>query len=173
MRIKIFIILLFTLYQTSSFAKTNDKNDFNYKYLSNYFSALLSFDNQKNEKALEFFETSKSLKRKHEKFLKEYVYALVLDGQVKKAITQIKSSRNSESSNFFEAKLLLALDLIGKKKYKQASKVIKSFDISNNNTYELIILKSLENYNQLFKEKDSTQSYSKCYCTRMLLEQCL
>ena len=75
--------------------KINDKNDFNYKYLSNYFSALLSFDNQKNEKALEFFETSKSLKRKHDKFLKEYVYALVLDGQVKKAITQIKSSRNS------------------------------------------------------------------------------
>ena len=153
MRIKIFIILLFTLYQTSSFAKTNDKNDFNYKYLSNYFSALLSFDNQKNEKALEFFETSKSLKRKHEKFLKEYVYALVLDGQVKKAITQIKSSRNSESSNFFEAKLLLAMDLIGKKKYIQASKVIKSFDISKNNTYEMIILKSLENYNQLFKTK--------------------
>ena len=51
------------------------------------------------------------------------------------------------------------MDLIGKKKYKQASKVIKSFDISNNNTYELIILKSLENYNQLFKTKKiSSQS---------------
>ena len=64
---------------------------------------------------------SKYLKKKHKKFLKEYVYALVLDGQVKKAINQIKSSRNSPNSNFFEAKLLLALDLIGKKKYKQSS----------------------------------------------------
>jgi len=159
MRLKIFTILILILYQTIGFAKTNDKNDFNYKYLSNYFSALLSFDNQKNDKALEFFESSKYLKKKHKKFLKEYVYALVLDGQVKKAINQIKSSRNSPNSNFFEAKLLLALDLIGKKKYKQASKVIKSFDISNNNTYELIILKSLENYNQLFKTKKiSSQS---------------
>ena len=54
MFLKIFYIIFALLYQTVGYTKTSDKNDFNYKYLSSYFSALISFDNQKNNKALEF-----------------------------------------------------------------------------------------------------------------------
>ena len=111
MRIKIFIILLFTLYQTSSFAKTNDKNDFNYKYLSNYFSALLSFDNQKNEKALEFFETSKSLKRKHEKFSK-FEHFKFEDFKFEKKFFELRVSKN-----FFSKKSLLKSSTLYKKSW--------------------------------------------------------
>ena len=153
MFLKIFYIIFFLLYQTVGYTKTSDKNDFNYKYLSSYFSALISFDNQKNNKALEFFESSKYLKKKHNNYLKEYVYSLVLDGQIKKAVNQIKSSRNMKNSNFFEGKLLIVLDLINKKKYVQASKIIKSFNLSNENTYEFIIIKTLESFNNLFKNK--------------------
>ena len=109
MFLKIFYIIFALLYQTVGYTKTSDKNDFNYKYLSSYFSALISFDNQKNNKALEFFESSKYLKKKHNNYLKEYVYSLVLDGQIKKAVNQIKSSRNTKNSNFFEGKLLICL----------------------------------------------------------------
>ena len=153
MFLKIFYIIFALLYQTVGYTKTSDKNDFNYKYLSSYFSALISFDNQKNNKALEFFESSKYLKKKHNNYLKEYVYSLVLDGQIKKAVNQIKSSRNMKSSNFFEGKLLVVLDLINKKKYVQASKIIKTFNLSNENTYEFIIIKTLESFNNLFKNK--------------------
>ena len=160
MFLKIFYIIFALLYQTVGYTKTSDKNDFNYKYLSSYFSALISFDNQKNNKALEFFESSKYLKKKHNNYLKEYVYSLVLDGQIKKAVNQIKSSRNLKNSNFFEGKLLLVLDLMNKKKYIQASNTIKSFNVSNENTYEFIIIKTLESFNNLFKNKKLQYSTS-------------
>ena len=160
MFLKIFYIIFFLLYQSVGYTKTSDKNDFNYKYLSSYFSALISFDNQKNNKALEFFESSKYLKKKHNNYLKEYVYSLVLDGQIKKAVNQIKSSRNTKNSNFFEGKLLIVLDLMNKKKYVQASKIIKSFNVSNENTYEFIIIKTLESFNNLFKNKKLQYSTS-------------
>ena len=164
MFLKIFYIIFALLYQTVGYTKTSDKNDFNYKYLSSYFSALISFDNQKNNKALEFFESSKYLKKKHNNYLKEYVYSLVLDGQIKKAVNQIKSSRNTKNSNFFEGKLLIVLDLMNKKKYVQASKIIKTFNLSNENTYEFIIIKTLESFNNLFKNKKlqySTNDFGK------------
>ena len=160
MLLKIFYIIFALLYQTVGYTKTSDKNDFNYKYLSSYFSALISFDNQKNNKALEFFESSKYLKKKHDNYLKEYVYSLVLDGQIKKAVNQIKSSRNTKNSNFFEGKLLIVLDLMNKKKYVQASKIIKTFNLSNENTYEFIIIKTLESFNNLFKNKKLQYSTS-------------
>ena len=90
----IIIILTFLLYQTNTYSKVSEKNEFNQKYLSNYFSALISYDNQNNDKALEFFKASKFLIQKHDNFLKEYVYSLVLDGQIKRAIDQIKVSKN-------------------------------------------------------------------------------
>ena len=175
MRLKIFIILIFILYQTNTFASTDDKNDFNHKYLSSYFSALLSFGNQNNDKALKFFETSKYIKESHGEFLKGYVCSLVFDGQIKKAINQIKSTRKSENSNFFEARLLLVLDLILKKKYVQASKIIKSFKISETNTYEFIIFETLNDFNNLFKTKkiqNSTNDFGKLGVITKAFQNC-
>ena len=123
MRLKIILILSFLLYQTGTYSKTTEINEFNQQYLSNYFSALLSYDNQNNDDAIKFFNQSKKfLIKKHDKFLKRYVFSLVLDGQIKKAIYQIKILENSKNSNFFEAKLLLALDNITKKNSRMLKK---------------------------------------------------
>ena len=136
------------LYQNVTFSKANDKNDFNQKYLSNYFSALISFDNQKNDDAIKFFNSSKFLIKKHDNFLRNYVFSLILDGQVKKALNLIK---HSKEANFFEADLLLILDSITKKKYKQAeSKISKLLSYENDDTYKFVILKSLKSYNYAF-----------------------
>ena len=151
MHLKIFIILFFLLYQNSAYSKATDTNDFNQKYLSNYFSALVSSDNQKNDDAIKFFNSSIFLINKHDNFLREYVFSLILDGQVKKAIKQIKRSNNS---NFFEANLLLTLDSLTKKKYKQTGKRLnKLLTFQENGTYEFVIIKSLESYNYLFQNK--------------------
>ena len=148
MNLKILIILFFLLYQNGAYSKATDKNDFNQKYLSNYFSALVSSDNQKNHDAIKFFNSSKFLINKHDNFLREYVFSLILDGQVKKAINQIKRSNNS---SFFEANLLLTLDSLTKKKYKQAGKRLNKLStFQENGTYELVITKSLESYTYLF-----------------------
>ncbi len=116
MYLKILFFLFLLLYQNVTFSKANETNDFNQKYLSNYFSALVSFDNQKNDDAIKFFNSSKFLIKKHENFLRNYVFSLILDGQVKKAINQIK---HSKEANFFEANLLLILDSLSKKNIKK------------------------------------------------------
>ena len=155
MRLKIILILSFLLYQTGTYSKTTEINEFNQQYLSNYFSALLSYDNQNNDDAIKFFnESKKFLIKKHDKFLKRYVFSLVLDGQIKKAIYQIKILENSKNSNFFEAKLLLALDNITKKKFKNAEKILNKLgNFENNDNYEFVIYKIVEDYNKLFLTK--------------------
>ena len=80
------IILSFLTLQTSTYSSTTVDKKFNQKYLSDYFSALVSSGNQKNEEALEYFNSSKFLIQKHDDFLKKYVFSLVLNGQVKKGM---------------------------------------------------------------------------------------
>ena len=99
--LKIFFIIVTLLYQSTAYSKTIDNSEFNHKYLSNYFSALLSYDNQNNDLALEYFNSSIYLLNKHDKFLKEYVFSLVTDGQVAKAIKIIKYSKNKNNFQFF------------------------------------------------------------------------
>ena len=148
MYLKILIILFCLLYQNTAHSKATEKNQFNQKYLSNYFSALVSVTNQKNDDAIIFFNSSKFLMNKHDNFLREYVFSLVLGGQVKNAINQIKRSNNS---NFFEGDLLLALESITKKNYKQAEKRLKKLlAYQENEAYEFVIIKILESYNHLF-----------------------
>ena len=151
MHFKILIFLFSLLYQNVTYSKANDTNDFNQKYLSNYFSGLISFHNQKNDDAIKFFNSSKFLIKKHDNFLRHYVFSLILDGQVKKAINQIK---HTKEANFFEANLLIIIDSLTKKKYKQAENRIKKL-LSNEqeDTYKFVILKSLESYNHSFLYK--------------------
>ena len=61
MYLKIAFILSFLLYQNLAYSKVQDKNDFNHEYLSDYFSALVSYVNKQNKQALKFFENSKNL----------------------------------------------------------------------------------------------------------------
>ncbi len=149
--LKIFIIIVTLLYQSIAYSKTTDKNEFNRKYLSNYFSALLSYDNQNNDRALEYFNSSKNLLNKHDKFLKEYVFSLVVDGQVSKAIKQIKYSKNENNSNYFETNLLLVLDSLNKKDFIKTSELLIDLEVFQEvGTYEFIIYETLKSYNHLF-----------------------
>ena len=174
MNIKLLIFIFLLLYQNTAYTKVNEKNEFNQKYLSNYFSALVSSNNQKNDEAIKFFNSSKFLIKKHDNFLEKYVFSLILDGQVKRAINQIK---NSKEANFFEAKLLIILDYLTKKKYEEVENIINELlSFENDNTYEFVILKSLESYNYSFlykkiKKKDGnlgridliSDAFQNCY----------
>ena len=144
MRFKIIFLLLTLLYQSTSYSKVLEASEFNQKHLSSYFSALLYYDNQKNSEALKYFEDSKALIENHDNFLREYVFSLVLDGQVKKAIKQIKLSKSSKNLDFFEANLLLALDSLNKKNFKKTSLRLKKIEMfQDKTTYQFIIFKCL------------------------------
>ena len=93
---KIFLILL--LYQSPLYSKNTSLNDFNARYLSNYFSGIVAYENLDNTEALKFFNSSKILIKQHDAYLERYVFSLVLDGKVKKAINQVK--QNSTKNNF-------------------------------------------------------------------------
>ena len=151
---KIFFSILLIIYQIPVYSKNNYINEFNYKDLSNYFSAKVSYDNQKNVDALKFFKSSKSLINKHNPYLKQYIFSLILEGKVKTAIKELKSNKNRKNSDFFEAYLLLIIDSINKNDFKKTTKYLNNLPkFSDNDTLNLIIYESLKNYNFLFENK--------------------
>ena len=113
------IFLFFILYQTNATSKISTDKDFNPRYLSNYLSAIISYNNQNNENSIKYFNASKNLINKHDSYLKDYVFALVLNGEVEKAVFQVKSNKNLNKILFFFADLLIILENFKKKKFKE------------------------------------------------------
>ena len=175
MFLKIISVIIIFLYQTNLYSKAANEKEFNQKYLSNYFSGLLSYDNQKNNNALKFFENSKILIQSHDNFLKEYAFSLLQDGQVKKAINQIKYSNTSIGADFFEANLLLVLDSINKRKFKQASLKLKKLEkFKEDDSYKFIIYSTLKSYIDLFiyKKSDIVEQFGKLDLINMAFQNC-
>ncbi len=148
----LFVILLF--YQTTVHSKINKNNDFNSKELSNYLSALVLSNSQKNFKALEHFSLSKSLINKHDPYLKSYINSLVIEGQVETAIKELKYNLDKKNTNFFESYLLLTIDSIKKKNFQRSKDYLdKLSNFKQNGSFELVIYETLKNYIYLFENK--------------------
>ena len=142
---KFFLILLF--YQSPLYSKTQTLNDFNTHHLSNYFSGIVAYDNNNNPEALKFFKSSKYLIKKHNSYLESYINALVLEGRVQQAASEIKQNLTKNNSNFFEAYLLLAVDSLKKKNYKKSKEHLKkSYEFINNDRLSLIVAETLNQY---------------------------
>ena len=173
---KIFFSILLIIYQIPVYSKNNYINEFNYKDLSNYFSAKVSYDNQKNVDALKFFKSSKSLINKHNPYLKQYIFSLILEGKVKTAIKELKSNKNRKNSDFFEAYLLLIIDSINKNDFKKTTKYLNNLPkFSDNDTLNLIIYESLKNYNFLFENKripSNNSTFSNLSLISMAFQSC-
>ena len=149
---KLFLILL--LYQSPLYSKNTSLKDFNARYLSNYFSGIVAYENLDNTEALKFFNSSKILIKQHDAYLERYVFSLVLDGKVKKAINQVKQSSTKNNSDFFQANLLLAVDSLKKKNFKKSKVYIdRSYEFINNDRLSLIIAETFKKYLSVFEEK--------------------
>ena len=150
---KIFFFLLIFLYQTFSSAKTTENVEFNRKYLSNYFSAIISSNNQDDKESLKYFIQSKFLLNSHENFFENYIFSLVFNDKIDEAIKKIKFSE-SQKKDFFEAQLLLVIDTIKKKDFNKSIIHIKKLnDLSGSNQLRLIISEILLQYVKVFKDK--------------------
>ena len=174
--LKIFFIIVTLLYQSTAYSKATDNYEFNHKYLSSYLSALLSYDNQNNDLALKYFNSSKNLLNEHDQFLKKYVFSLVADGQISKAIKYIQYSKNKNNSSFFEAKLLLVLDSLNKKNFVKTSKLLTNLKaFQQNDTYEFIIYETLKSYNKLFLDgiiESPNQNFGKISLITTAFQNC-
>ena len=148
---KLALILLF--YQSPLYSKSKTLNDFNANHLSNYFSGIVAYENNENSKALKFFKSSKYLIKQHNSYLENYIYALVLEGKVKQATSEIEQNLTKDNSNFFEAHLLLALDSFKRKNYKNSKEHLKkSYEFINNDRLSLIIAETLKQYLYVFEK---------------------
>ena len=173
----IFLLIILIIYQPNLQSKEVEINNFNQRYLYNYFSALVSSNNQNNDTALKHFNSSKHLLHTHENFLKNYVLSLVENNQLKKATNEIKKIQNKKNAEFFEASVLLIADAINKNNFSKAKEyLIRLENISNNDTFEIIIKETLSTYINLFLEKKIyktksdfgrlnliTESFQQCY----------
>ena len=174
---KIFFLVILLLYQTSVLSKTTDEKDFNPKYLSNYLSAKISYSNQNNKDSVKYFNSSKSIINKHEGYLKEYVFALVLNGEIQKAINQIKLNKGLTSSDFFEADLLLLIDNFKNKKFNKNLELLNNIKrFQSQNRYNYIIYETLYSYNDLFLNKilkiNSNKNFGKLTIINNALQYC-
>ena len=170
----LFIFLIF-LYHSSVFSKSTENNNFNQRYLSNYFSALVSYENGDNELAVKYFNSTKSILKDHPYYLDKYVESLVLNNKVREAINQIKFFKSKNNIDNFQTTLLLTIDALKKSNFNKASdhlSYMKSILIPN--SYEQIIYDILKSYNQLFLEKkiSEVKNYGKLSKILLAFQYC-
>ena len=104
-----FFLIITIVYQSPSHSKSKTFENINSRYLSNYFSGIVAYENENNLQALKFFKSSKYLIDKHDMYLKRYIFSLVLESKVQEAINELKFNFGKNNSNFFESYLLLSL----------------------------------------------------------------
>ena len=148
------ILLVLVLYQTPLYSKSTSLKDFDSKNLSKYFSGIVAFENNKNSRALGFFNSSKILINKHDPYLKRYIYSLVLENKVSQAINVIKNNKDQSNTDFFDAYLLLIVDSLKKNNFALADNYLKKIKtFSQSNKFNAAIFESLKQYIYLFKER--------------------
>ena len=147
----IYLFIIFLLYQTSSFSKISDVNKFDQKNLSNYFSAVLSINNNDAKNSLKFLENSKILNDRHEEHFKNYIKALVANEKVDLAIKKIKYSQNNYS--FLEREVILLVDNLINKNLEKSTLNLEKIEslIDPDDRYHIILSKVLKNYLEVFK----------------------
>ena len=146
-------VIIILLYQSPLYSKNKTLDDFNLRYLSNYFSGIVAYENNNNSQALKFFHSSKLLVKQHNSYLEKYIYSLVLEGKVQQATSEIKQNLTENNSNFFEAHLILALDSLKRKNYKKSKEHLKeSYKFINNDRLALITAETLSQYLYVFQE---------------------
>jgi len=151
---KVFFILFLFIFSSEAKSKNNQNIEFSRNELSNYFSAVISYGNQDNKRALKHFKSSRNLLNKHDEYLRQYIFSLVLNQNATRAIQEIKFSENKKNSNFFESYLLLILDSIKKKDYEKSNFYLNKISkYKDQGTFEQVIYETLRSYLITFEKK--------------------
>ena len=152
--LKLLFLFIIFLYHSPVFSKTSDNKNFNQRYLSNYFSALVSHKNGDNELAVKYFDSTKSILRDYPNYFDQYVNSLVLNNEVRQAINQIKFFESKNTVDNFQTTLLLTIDALKNNNYNKANTYLSDMKkVLIPSTYEQIVYQILKSYNKIFLEK--------------------
>ena len=111
MKLRFFLIILYTLITFGVFNLSYGKStNFNYnaKNISNYFSALISFDDYDYTKSQEFFRKINDSRKNNSAHSSKHIQSLISLGRYSDAIRYSKHLENKKIYNF-ESKLILGL----------------------------------------------------------------
>ena len=162
--LQILLIFFIFLYHSIVFSKTTENNNFNQRYLSDYFSAQVSYENGANDLAIKYFNSTRDIYRDYPKYFDKFITSLVLNGEVEKAINQIKFFNKKDRIENFQTIVLLTIEDLKNKKFAQANNhLLNMKEILTPNTYEQIIFQILNSFNHLFLEKQilEVENYGK------------
>ena len=123
---KIYLIsflIIILLYSTETFSK-NTKFEYSQADISNYFSGIVSINQNYTTAGFKYLNKVRSLKNTHSNFNIQFIRSLILLEKFEKAFA-FSEHVWDEDKLFFESDLLLGLNYFIKKNYSKAEKHFK------------------------------------------------
>ena len=152
-KIFIYILIFFSFLSNFNAHSSNQKILYSKKSISNYFSGIISSNNNNNKLALKYFHNLSHLKNKHDQFNREMVFTLVQVQKIPEAFLYLKKLRK-KNLNFFNANLLLGINYFLEKNYTKSESyfnlIIQTRKYSN---FEKLIAQSLLSYIKVFENQ--------------------
>ena len=119
-KIFIYFLIFFSFLSNFNVHSSNQKILYSRKSISNYFSGIISSNNNNNKLALKYLNNLNHLKNNHDQFNRELVFTLVQTQKIPELFSYLKKLRK-ENLNFFNANLLLGISYLLEKNYLKSS----------------------------------------------------
>ena len=152
-KIFIYILIFFSFLLNFNAHSSNQKILYSRKSISNYFSGIISSNNNNNKLALKYFNNLNHLKNNHDQFNRELVFTLVQTQKIPELFLYLKKLRK-KNLNFFNANLLLGISYFLEKNYIKSSSyfnsIIQTRKFSN---FEKLIAQLLLSYIKVFENR--------------------
>jgi len=147
-------ILIFFCFLLNFNAHSSNQNIlYSKKSISNYFSGIISSNNNDHKLALKYFSKLGHLKNNHDRFNRKLVFTLVQTQKISELFLYLKKLRK-ENLNFFNANLLLGINYFLEKNYiKSASYFNLIVQTRNFSSFEKLIAQSLLSYIKVFENQ--------------------
>ena len=131
------ILLLITIlfFATVAFAKSG-KIEYSRGDISNYFSGIISANQDNNVKAFKYLNKVQSIRNSHTNYNIQFIRTLILLDKFEQAFAFSKSIW-TENESFFEIDLLLGLESFIKKDYSNAEKYFKRLNNAHRSEFLL------------------------------------
>ena len=139
-KIFIYILIFFSFLSNFNAHSSNQKILYSRKSISNYFSGIISSNNNNNKLALKYFNNLSHLKNNHDRFNHELVFTLVQEQKIPEAFLYLKKLE-TKNLNFFNANLLLGINYFLEKNYKHSarfSSCIILFGFGNQQRFDVV-----------------------------------
>ena len=152
-KIFVYILIFFSFLLNFNAHSASQKILYSRKSIFNYFSGIISSNNNNNKLALKYFNKLNHLKDNHDQFNRELIFTLVQTQKIHELFSYLKKLKK-KNLNFFDANLLLGISYFLERKYIKSAgyfnSIVKTSKFSN---FEQLIAQSLLSYIRVFENR--------------------